>query len=91
MEEAVRELRGKILTGQVISVRPKTIVVRVARSYKIPKYGVTKTRYKKCHAHDELNSAAVGDTVSILSSRPRSALKRWVLLPPDYRKQKLSK
>ncbi|WP_043896173.1 uS17 family ribosomal protein [Mycoplasma parvum] len=70
----------KILTGQVISVRPKTIVVRIRRIYRIPKYGKLKIKYKKCHAHDERNIAKIGDIVSIRSSRPRSALKRWSLI-----------
>ncbi|AFO52149.1 30S ribosomal protein S17 [Candidatus Mycoplasma haematolamae str. Purdue] len=76
-----KTIRGKVLTGQVVATRPKTVVVRVKRVYRIPKYGKIKIKYKKCHAHDEHNVAVVGETVSIKSSRARSALKRWVLLP----------
>ena len=35
------------------------------------------------YAHDELNSAKVGDTVTIEESRPLSALKRFRLVSID--------
>lgn len=72
----------KVLTGQVIAIRPKTIVVRIRRIYRIPKYGKLKIKYKKCHAHDARNIAKIGETVNIRSSRARSALKRWSLIAP---------
>ena len=34
---------------------------------------------KKFYAHDELNSARLGDVVRIKESRPLSKLKRWTL------------
>ena len=34
---------------------------------------------KKFYAHDEQNSARVGDVVRIKESRPLSKLKRWTL------------
>jgi small subunit ribosomal protein S17 len=38
------------------------------------------TQSKKFHAHDENNDAGVGDTVSIMETRPLSKLKRWRLV-----------
>ncbi len=35
---------------------------------------------KKFHAHDENNEAGVGDTVTIMETRPLSKMKRWRLL-----------
>jgi small subunit ribosomal protein S17 len=35
---------------------------------------------KKYHAHDEANAAKVGDTVTIVESRPYSKLKKWALV-----------
>jgi small subunit ribosomal protein S17 len=32
---------------------------------------------KKYHAHDENNEFKVGDTVSIIESKPISKLKKW--------------
>jgi small subunit ribosomal protein S17 len=37
------------------------------------------TRRKKFYAHDEQQTAKVGDTVRIIESRPLSRLKRWTL------------
>jgi small subunit ribosomal protein S17 len=34
----------------------------------------------KLYAHDEHNTAAVGDRVSVMETRPLSRLKRWRLL-----------
>ena len=37
------------------------------------------TSTKKYHAHDEENTAGVGDTVQIMETRPLSKMKRWRL------------
>ena len=69
------------LTGVVVSDKSsKTIVVRVERRVKHPKYSKFLKKSKKFHAHDELEKANIGDTVTIIESRPRSRLKRWDLL-----------
>jgi small subunit ribosomal protein S17 len=34
----------------------------------------------KFHAHDEANTAGVGDTVRIMETRPLSKTKRWRLV-----------
>ena len=41
-------------------------------------YGKTERRTSKFLAHDEENTAKVGDRVAIVESRPLSKRKRWV-------------
>jgi small subunit ribosomal protein S17 len=70
----------RVLTGTVVSDKmEKTIVVQVQRRFKHPryrKYVSERIRYK---AHDEKNEAKIGDTVRIVSCRPLSRDKRWML------------
>ena len=54
----------------------KTVVVRVDRLIKHPKYRRYVRRKKQFMAHDELG-AGVGDKVRIIETRPLSARKRW--------------
>ena len=54
----------------------KTIVVRVDRLVKHPKYRRYVRRTSKFMAHDE-KGAGVGDKVRIVETRPLSARKRW--------------
>ena len=54
----------------------KTVVVRVDRLIKHPKYRRYVRRTSKFMAHDE-KGAAVGDKVRIIETRPLSARKRW--------------
>lgn len=69
------------LEGVVVSSKNKdTIVVNVARRLKHPTYNKFVSRTKKYHAHDEGNTASVGDKVVIMESRPYSKLKRWILV-----------
>ena len=69
------------LEGVVVSDKNKdTIVVNVERRLKHPTYNKFVSRTKKYHAHDEGNSAKVGDKVVIMESRPYSKLKKWVLV-----------
>ena len=71
----------KILKGIVVSDAPeKTVVVKVERRIPHPRYGKMMRRSKKFMAHDEQNSAGIGDSVRIIESRPLSARKRWRLL-----------
>jgi small subunit ribosomal protein S17 len=55
----------------------KSVVVEVSYRERHPLYGKIVTRTKKYHVHDEENTAQVGDTVSIMETRPLSATKRW--------------
>ena len=54
----------------------KTVVVRVDRLIKHPKYRRYVRRKKQFMAHDELGST-IGDKVKIVETRPLSARKRW--------------
>jgi len=72
--------RRKTLIGQVVSDKMnKTIVVSVKRTKRHPLYGKVIRLSKKYKAHDENNSASIGDTVNIVESRPLSKEKRWVM------------
>ena len=74
----------KILKGTIVSAKnDKTVVVSVERSLTHVFYGKTIRRKKKYHAHDENNAFAEGDTVRIIESKPRSALKRWEVLTEE--------
>jgi small subunit ribosomal protein S17 len=58
----------------------KTIVVEVEDRVKHPLYGKVIRRTSKVKAHDEANSAGIGDLVLINETRPLSATKRWRLV-----------
>ena len=57
----------------------KTIVVEVERRVQHGEYTRTIKRTSRFHAHDEGNTAKVGDRVRIEETRPLSKLKRWRL------------
>jgi small subunit ribosomal protein S17 len=81
MTEAVDRGVRKERKGVVVSdVQDKTIVVRVDRTTTHRLYGKTIRVSKRFHAHDEANTARVGDTVRIVETRPLSKLKRWRLV-----------
>jgi len=72
--------RPKERRGVVVSdVMDKTIVVRVETARPHPVYKKVVRRTKKLHAHDEHNSAKVGDVVRIVETRPLSKTKTWRL------------
>lgn len=72
--------KKKSVVGKVVSDKmDKTIVVAVARTVRHPVYDKVIHRVSKMHAHDETNSAKVGDVVEISESRPLSKLKTWKL------------
>jgi len=67
--------------GEVVSNKmTKTIVVRVERRFRHPRYKKVVTSYKKLYAHDEKSEARVGDQVRIQETRPLSRLKHWRLV-----------
>jgi small subunit ribosomal protein S17 len=71
----------RVLQGVVISDKQdKTVVVKVERRFTHPVMKKTVRRSKHYHAHDESNSAKVGQTVQIVESRPYSKLKTWELV-----------
>lgn len=68
----------KSRVGVVVSDKmQKTVVVAVERRVAHPVYGKMVTRTTKFKAHDEENSAKVGDRVRITETRPLSKDKRW--------------
>ena len=70
--------RRKTRVGKVVSDKmQKTVVVAIERRVPHPVYGKMVTRTKRLKAHDEENSAKVGDTVRIVETRPLSKDKRW--------------
>jgi small subunit ribosomal protein S17 len=73
--------RRKTRIGIVSSDKmTKTITVAVERKVKHPIYGKFLKKTTKFHAHDEQNTAGVGDTVRIMETRPLSKTKRWRLV-----------
>jgi len=71
----------RTLTGKVISDKmDKTITVKVERQVKHPIYGKFIKRSTKVHAHDEANECKMGDTVTVIESRPLSKSKSWQLV-----------
>jgi small subunit ribosomal protein S17 len=71
-----KERRGIVVSDSM----DKTIVVRIDVVQKHERYGKVVRRSTKLHAHDEHNTAGVGDLVRLVETRPLSATKRWRLL-----------
>ena len=68
----------KVLTGVVVSDKmQKTVVVRVERFVKHPKYGKYQKSSKKYKAHNENSDVKVGDKVTIRECRPMSKDKHF--------------
>ena len=66
--------------GEVVSIKmTKTIVVEVSRRVPHPLYKRIIGKRKKFYAHDEEETAKLGDVVRIIECRPLSKLKRWKL------------
>lgn len=79
MSETTKKFKRK-LKGTVVSDKSdKTVVVAVTRRFKHPIYSKFVNSTKKYHAHDEKNTAKVGDVVTIIESRAHSKLKKWEL------------
>ena len=77
----MKSTNPRILTGVVTSNKAdKTITVKIERKVKHPLYGKVVKRASKVHAHDENNSASIGDIVSVKECRPISKTKTWVLV-----------
>jgi small subunit ribosomal protein S17 len=79
-EQSAKTSRRKAVVGEVVSNRmSKTIVVKVKRTKSHGFYGRVVSHDKKFYAHDEKNTAHIGDVVRIEETRPLSKLKRWEL------------
>ncbi len=80
----MKSTNPRILTGVVTSNKAdKTITVKIERKVKHPLYGKVVKRASKVHAHDENNSASIGDIVSVKECRPFSKTKTWVLVSDE--------
>jgi small subunit ribosomal protein S17 len=76
-----RKSARKVRVGTVVSDRAdKTITVTVVTAYRHPIYKKTLKKTKKFAAHDEANSAHIGDVVKIMETRPYSRTKHWRLI-----------
>lgn len=72
---------SKTLKGTVVSDKmDKTVVVRVNRYIKHPKYKKYITRSKRYKAHDENNTYHTGDTVFIKEVRSISKDKHFTVV-----------
>jgi len=73
--------RRKVREGYVVGDKmDKTVVVAVEDRFKHRLYGKVIRHTSRLKAHDEQNSAAVGDRVRVMETRPISATKRWRLV-----------
>jgi small subunit ribosomal protein S17 len=72
---ARQERRGVVVSDK----GDKTIIVKVDVIKSHAKYRKVIRRAVKFHAHDEGNTAGIGDTVRIVETRPLSKTKRWRL------------
>ena len=77
IDRGFRKVREGIVTSDKMD---KTIVVRIDDRVKHGLYSKVMTRARKLKAHDENNSAGVGDRVLLMETRPLSATKRWRLV-----------
>ena len=76
----MNEKKKRELVGIVVSDKAdKTITVKVETYKKDPLYNKRVKYSKKYTAHDEENTAKIGDKVRLVSTRPLSKTKRYAL------------
>lgn len=81
LKETARKQKKRVMVGTVVSDKMnKTIVVSVARRkvHRLYKKYVNATKHVK--AHDEEETAKVGDLVRVMEARPVSKTKNWRLV-----------
>ena len=84
MANEVKRGARKVRKGVVVSkMGVKSVVVEVTYREQHPVYGKVIIRRKKYHAHDEADTAKVGDAVTIMETRPLSATKRWRIVKEE--------
>ena len=80
-DTTVERGRRKVREGYVVSDKmDKTVIVAVEDRVKHRLYGKVLRQTTRMKAHDEDNTAGVGDRVRIMETRPISATKRWRLV-----------
>ena len=71
----------KVYTGRVVSDKMDKTVTVLVETYKMHPLQGKRVKYsKKLKAHDEQNTAKVGDVVRVMETRPLSATKRFRLV-----------
>lgn len=75
MANSRRRLVGRVVSNKM----DKTLVVAVDVAKRHRLYDKVVHQTRKFYAHDENNTAQMGDLVQIVESRPLSRLKRWAL------------
>lgn len=79
--EQTGDSQPKILKGEVVSTKMKdTIVVAVNRFVMHPRYKKFINRRKRYHAHDAGNTKVLGETVSIVETKPISKTKHFKVI-----------
>ncbi|MBI2834279.1 MAG: 30S ribosomal protein S17 [Acidobacteria bacterium] len=82
---AKAEVHGVVVSDRAV----KTVVVAVERQVRHGVYGKAQRRTSKFMAHDEDNTAKVGDRVALVESRPLSRRKRWAVVRVIERAKRL--
>ena len=78
---AVARALRKTRVGKVVSNKmDKTAVVAITAHVKHKRHGKVIKRTGKLHVHKESNECNIGDTVSVMETRPLSKTKRWRLV-----------
>ena len=72
-----RKTREGIVTSDKMD---KTITVEVSSRVAHGLYSKVLSKSHKLKAHDETNSAGIGDRVLLMETRPLSSTKRWRLI-----------
>ncbi len=72
---AKTEIQGVVVSDKM----QKSVVVSVERRVQHAVYGKTQKRTSRFLAHNEGDTAKVGDRVAIAETRPMSARKRWAV------------
>lgn len=70
-----REVMGVVVRDRM----DRGVIVAVERRVSHDVYGKIQRRTSKFMAHDEANSAKVGDRIAMVESRPLSKRKRYVV------------
>ncbi|MFA6340980.1 MAG: 30S ribosomal protein S17 [Candidatus Paceibacterota bacterium] len=79
--KAIKQNKGKILKGKVVSTKMKdTVVISIDSFKKHPKYGKFIKRQNKVMAHDEGNTCKEGEIIEIIETKPISKNKRFKVL-----------
>ena len=76
-DRGFRKTREGIVTSDKMD---KTITVEVSSRVAHSLYSKVLSKSHKLKAHDETNSAGIGDRVLLMETRPLSSTKRWRLI-----------